>query len=105
MRFRAAPFFAMLGLLTGIHVLPYILVWFAPYTKPAAAAIALNLLLRLVLALGYGHPILTSVLLHPFAIVLFLMIGLNSYRWHKTGKMRWKGRAFSTHAFRSERSS
>ncbi len=98
MRFQTAPFFALLVMLALIHILPYFVVWFEPLTKLAAVAIALNLLLRLALAIGFSHPIFTNTLLHPFAIAAIILIGLNSVRGHRNGNMRWKGRSFSTRA-------
>lgn len=93
--FRAPLFFVLLLLLTLAHIMPYALVWIAPYTYLAAAAILMNLVLRLLLAVGYDHAVLTAVLLHPLAILSIIFIGLNSFRWYLTGKVRWKGRAFS----------
>lgn len=92
MRFRAIPFFIVLAALFFMHIVPYILVWFKPFAVPAAAAIAMNVALRLVLALKYSHPVLVSIFLHPLAVFLIILIGLNSYRWNKLGKTRWKGR-------------
>ncbi|MDZ7291803.1 MAG: glycosyltransferase family 2 protein [candidate division KSB1 bacterium] len=90
--FRTMLFFAILLMLFGIHIVPYFLVWFAPLTKMAALAIALNIAIRLVLALRYNEPLFVSTLLHPLSIAFIILIGLNSYRWYKTGKIRWKGR-------------
>lgn len=93
--FRVPLFFALLTMLVLAHVLPYFLVWCEPYAKLAAGAIAMNLLLRLLLALGYGHPVLPSVVLHPLAIIAIILIGGNSLRWYLTGKASWKGRALA----------
>lgn len=94
-RFNTAAFFLMLILLATIHLLPYALVWFGPLTKLAMTAIAMNVLLRFLLALGYGHPIFTSVMLHPFAVAGLIAIGVNSFRWQRAGRLKWKGRVFS----------
>ncbi len=95
-RYRTVPFFALLLLLIAIHVLPYALFWIEPFTRQATYAIALNLLLRLALAWGFGHPIFVSVVLHPLAIVLMLLLGINSYRWHRSRKVAWKDRTYAT---------
>ncbi|NUO83491.1 glycosyltransferase [candidate division KSB1 bacterium] len=97
-RFQTAPFLVLITILALIHILPYLLVWSAPYTKWAGLAIAVNVLLRFLLALGYAHPLFTSVVFHPVAIAAIIVIGLNSLRWHKTGRLRWKGRTFTARA-------
>ncbi len=97
-RFQTAAFLVVIAVLVLIHILPYLLVWNAPYTRLAGSAIAMNVLLRVLLAFGYAHPLVTSVVFHPFAIAAIIVIGLNSLRWHKTGKIRWKGRTFTARA-------
>jgi len=92
MNFKAAPFFIALALLFFIHVSPYIFVWFKPFATLAVIAIAVNVLIRFVLAIKFAQPVLVSTLLHPFSILYTILIGLNSYRWHKTGGLKWKGR-------------
>lgn len=95
-RYRTIPFFMLLLLLAAIHVLPYALLAFEAFARPAAYAVALNLLLRLLLALGFGHPLWASVILHPLAIMLMLALGVNSYRWHRAGKVTWKQRTYAS---------
>lgn len=95
-RYRTVPFFVLLLLLGTIHILPYVLIWFEPFKQPAVYAIALNLLLRLALALGFGHPIFVSAILHPLAIAFMIALGVNSYRWHHLGKVVWKARAYAS---------
>jgi len=89
---RTVPFFGLLIIFFLAFILPYFLVWVKPYAALAAIAIFLNFALRLFLALKYRQPVVVSTLLHPFAIAFTMLIGLNSYRWFKTGKIRWKGR-------------
>lgn len=93
MNFKAAPFLLALALLFLIHLAPYGLVWFKPTMTLSLIAIALNLLLRLIVALKFSQPLWVSTLLHPLSIAYTLLIGWNSYRWYKTGNIRWKGRA------------
>ena len=95
-RYRPIPFFMLLLLLAAIHVLPYALLAFEVFARPAAYAVALNLLLRLLLALGFGHPLWVSVILHPLGIMLMLALGVNSYRWHRAGKVTWKERTYAS---------
>ena len=92
MGYKTIPFFVVLLVLLSICVLPYFLVWISPFTTLAAIAIALNILLRLIMVCKYKHPILTSIVLHPIAIVFTAMIGLNSFLCYKRGRVQWKGR-------------
>ena len=92
MNFKTVPFFMALTLLFFIHVAPYVLVWFTPFTALALIAIAVNVLIRFTLAIKFSQPVLVSTLLHPFSILYTILIGLNSWRCHKTGGIKWKGR-------------
>ncbi len=96
--FRTAPFFATLGMFFLLHLAPYFMLLDTQASALAGIAVALNMALRLVLALRFAHPIAASVLLHPAGVMAVLLIGLNSYRWFKTGKGKWKGRQFSLRA-------
>jgi hypothetical protein len=88
----------VLATLFLIHILPYFLVWFKPFAALVATAILMNVALRLVLALKYSHPVFISILFHPLAVFLIILIGINSYRWYKLGDIRWKGRRFAVSA-------
>ncbi len=92
MNFKTVPFFIVLALLFFIHIAPYILVWLKPVTTLALFAIAMNILIRLILSVKFAQPLLVSALLHPVSIAYTILIGLNSYRCHKTGNIKWKGR-------------
>jgi chlorobactene glucosyltransferase len=59
-----------------------------------AGQVALLLGIRLLTALRFRMP-LWSALLHPFAILIFLGIAVNSCRWVLlSGGARWKGRTY-----------
>lgn len=92
MNFKTLPFLMALTLLFVIHILPYILVWFTPLTTLALIALAINILIRCILAIKFVQPFFVSTLLHPISILYTILIGLNSYRCHKTGGLKWKGR-------------
>jgi chlorobactene glucosyltransferase len=92
MNFKTVPFFIVLAFLFFIHIAPYILVWLKPAAALALLAIAMNILIRLILSVKFAQPLLVSTLLHPVSIAYTILIGLNSYRWHKTGSIKWKGR-------------
>ena len=90
--YKMIPFFILiLGLFT-MCVLPYIAVWFAPLRGLAIVAITMNVVMRMVLSLKYRHPFLTSIILHPFGILLTLLIGINSFCQVRSGRLQWKGR-------------
>jgi len=90
--FRAAPFFALMATLVLAFIFPYFMLWMDSAVRPACIAVLLNVALRLILAWRYLQPSFVGVLLHPVAVAFALLIGLNSFRWCKTGKIRWKGR-------------
>ena len=91
-RYRTVPFFVLMFVLFTMCVLPYITVWFAPLTKLSLVAISMNIAMRAVLSLKYRHPFFTSVVLHPFGILVTLLIGINSFYQVKRGHLEWKGR-------------
>jgi chlorobactene glucosyltransferase len=92
MRFQTLPFFIILSLLFLIHIAPFLLVWFESLTALALIAIGMNLVIRGILAAKYAQPWLIGALLHPVAIAYLILLGLNSYRWYRTGQIKWKGR-------------
>ena len=91
-RYKTFPFFLLILLLFITCVLPYITVWFAEFTELACVAIGMNMAMRLVLVLKYRHPFFTSVVLHPFGVLLTLLIGINSFYQVRRGGVVWKGR-------------
>ena len=91
-RHKMLPFFILILGLWTMCVLPYITVWFAPLRELAIVAIVMNIVMRMVLALKYRHPFFTSVILHPFGVLLTLLIGINSFFQVKRGRLQWKGR-------------
>ena len=91
-RYRTIPFFMLMLALFTMCVLPYITVWFASLRELSIAAIVMNVVMRLVLSLKYRHPFFTSVVLHPFAVLFTLLIGINSFFQVRSGRLQWKGR-------------
>lgn len=94
-RYNADGFWALLGMLLAVCIVPYILVFFSDYRWLALAAIVMNMLLRGVIAWRFKHPLLASVLLHPVGIGLIIGIGINSFRTVKKGAIIWKDRAIT----------
>lgn len=104
---RPAALLGVLGLYTGTLLLPWLALGLAlagllgtAWLGPAAVGVGLNLGLRGALAWRFRHPA-WSVLAHPLAVLGFLAIAANSWRWSRQGRIRWRGR---TYAARSERS-
>ena len=93
--YKTIPFFSLVFSLFTICVLPYIAVWFAPLRGPAIGAIVVNMVIRTVLALKYRYPFFTSIILHPFGVLLTLLIGINSFYQVRSGRLQWKGRQIS----------
>ncbi len=91
-RYKMIPFFILLLSLFTMCILPYITVWFAPLRGPAIVAIIMNIVMRTVLALKYKHSFFSSVILHPFGVLLTLVIGINSFCQVRRGRLQWKGR-------------
>ena len=91
-RYKTIPFFILILSLFTMCVLPYITVWFASLRGLAIGAIVMNIVIRMVLSLKYRHPFFTSVILHPFGILLTLLIGINSFYQVRCGRLQWKGR-------------
>ncbi len=97
MEFKTIPFVTLLVLMAVGFVYPYFLLFHSVYALPA---VAINILIRLVLALKYRDPLLT-VLLHPLAVLLTIALGIYSmYRYFK-GDIRWKGRTISLRQIQS----
>lgn len=92
MDFKTLPFFMALALLFFIHIAPYVLIWFKPLAALALVPLAMNILIRSILAIKFAQPFFISILLHPVSILYTILIGLHSYRCHKAGGLKWKGR-------------
>ncbi|MBN2104051.1 glycosyltransferase [bacterium] len=94
MDYHIIPFcILLLWMLIG-YVCPYVFLFHPLWIKAAGSAVALNIVMRSILALKYKDPWIT-ILLHPLAILLTIAIGLNSIRVFKQGKLKWKGRTIS----------
>jgi len=91
-RYRLIPFSILTLALFTMSILPYITLWFTPLTKLASVAITMNIAMRIALVLKYKHPFFTSVILHPFGVLLTLLISINSVYQLKKGRVQWKGR-------------
>lgn len=91
-RYRRIPFLFLILVLFTMCVLPYLSVWFASFRVLSLVAIVMNVAMRLILSIKYKHPFFTSVILHPFGVLLTLLIGINSFYQARHGYLEWKGR-------------
>ncbi len=85
----------VLGVLLGIGMAPYLLLFLGPDSKwffPALTLACAQWCVRWFQAWHYKMS-RVSVLFHPLGSFLFALIGLNSARWFMTGGGRWKGRS------------
>jgi hypothetical protein len=92
----------VIALHMGIFVSPYALALasLVPGLVPDALAlaawcgVALNVAMRVALAVRFGHPG-GAVLAHPLAILALVAIALNSMRWALRGRIEWAGRSYA----------
>ncbi|MFT4976266.1 MAG: hypothetical protein ACI8S6_002162, partial [Myxococcota bacterium] len=102
---RPAALLAVIVLYLAAFVVPYlalpVLLWLgSPWAAAAALGVGLNLLTRAALAVRLDHTLL-SVILHPVAVIFLLLIGVNSFLWTRSGKIRWRGRTYAARGDRS----
>ena len=97
--YRPVPFLFLLALMLWWHVVPYPAVLVGGLSELALTAVALNIMVRALLAWRLKDNWLV-VLLHPLAILLAVLIGLNSMRLHFRGGVRWKGRPINRRTHR-----
>lgn len=93
---QPAPFWFSMALLGIFFVAPYFLLGQASVRGLAAAAIALALVMRLLLALRLRQSP-WAVLGHPLAMLFTLAVGLRSYQASRSGRtIPWKGRTYNS---------
>lgn len=96
---------AVIGLHLLLFVVPYLALAIAMslgatgLAAAAAVGVAANVTLRLIMAARYGHR-LSSVLLHPVAVLAMMGVLLDSFRWSRRGDIRWRGRSYPARAQR-----
>ena len=89
----------VMGLHLLLFVVPYlawaiaVLLGASGLAAAAAAGVAANVTLRLIMAARYGHR-LSSVVLHPVAVLAMMGVLLDSFRWSRRGDIRWRGRSY-----------
>jgi chlorobactene glucosyltransferase len=61
---------------------------------PGAAGVGANLLARAAMVLRLRQPA-EGILLHPLSILALLGIAVNSLRWSRGNRIRWRGRVYA----------
>jgi cellulose synthase/poly-beta-1,6-N-acetylglucosamine synthase-like glycosyltransferase len=90
---REASFWGFLLLHASVLLAPVILLFAWPVWPVKAAALAV-LLMRLLLAVRFGHPF-WAILLHPVAEAILIFVAISSWWRCKSGRgVVWKGRAY-----------
>jgi chlorobactene glucosyltransferase len=89
----------VLALYATAFVWPYLALGYALALAPAwlgppAVGVGANLLTRVALALRFRHPV-SSVLLHPLAVLLLMALAVNSFIGNRRGRIRWRGRSYA----------
>lgn len=92
MNYQVIPYFLFLVTLFLIFVLPYVLLFSSAFRLLVLPAVAVNVLVRLTVALKYKQPLLFSVILHPVSILATILVGLTSFYYYLRGDIAWKGR-------------
>lgn len=90
--FKTIPFFIILIVFIFTSVIPYISIFVKEYFYFSLILISLNIFWRGLLAINFKHNLLLSIILHPISIIIFVIIGLNSFYQSKYGVLNWKGR-------------
>jgi chlorobactene glucosyltransferase len=92
MGFRPLPFMIFLLLLFLLCILPYGLVFVATVRTLALVMVAMNVLIRGLVALKFKQPVWHSMVFHPLAIVLVLALAIHSMISFYHDGVVWKGR-------------
>ncbi|MBX3042185.1 MAG: glycosyltransferase [Candidatus Kapabacteria bacterium] len=95
--FKAIPFFILLSLIFICGILPYFLLFDNELRPFATIAVALNILWRIFLSIGFKHSVVISTILHPLSLLMLISIGVNSFIASTFGTLKWKGRDIKIH--------
>jgi chlorobactene glucosyltransferase len=87
----------VVGLYATTFMLPYAMVLLSLFWPsllvPGLVAVAINVAIRVAMALRYGQT-LRGVVLHPVAVGLLIAIAVNSWRWTRRDAVVWSGRSY-----------
>lgn len=70
-------------------ILPYVLIFYNPFY---AIHVGLIIAQRIGISVSVKEGILANAFLHPFQMVIMILVGINSMRINIAHKVRWKGR-------------
>ena len=109
---RLSALLGVFSLYLICFVAPYIVLagaalaaWWSPSTGPSlgpmlvagVVGVSANVILRAILAWRYRQS-WSGILTHPFSVLALVTIGVNSFRWHQRGTIRWRGRVYGSQA-------
>lgn len=66
---------------------------------PAALSVMVAVGIRALLVVRFRQPP-EGVLLHPLAVCVLIAIAINSYVWHRRGRVEWAGRSYAARPLR-----
>ncbi len=87
--------FTFIAMMLTALILPYAALLYQPVRTLALILVGFNLVFRSMLAWRFKHPFFESVILNPVAVLLAILIALNSYFKTKFGRLTWKGRTIN----------
>ncbi|MFT7625415.1 MAG: chlorobactene glucosyltransferase [Myxococcota bacterium] len=91
---RPGALAGVIGLQLAAFVVPWLLLAAPSVQTPALIAVSAALLMRLFMVWRHRHP-LWSVPFHPAAVLALTAIAVNSMRWSRAGRIRWRGRTYA----------
>jgi chlorobactene glucosyltransferase len=96
---RPGSLIAVLLLHAWVFVLPYAALLAAALgagwlLAAGATGVAANLAMRVAMVVRLRQPPLAAVL-HPIAVLVLMAIAVNSWRWSRAGRIRWRGRVYA----------
>ncbi len=99
---RIPAMLAVQALYALVFVVPYVVLLLGVlgvegWLLPGVIGVAANVVARGMLAVRYGHSV-ASVVLHPIAVVSFLALLVNSWRWYRSDRVQWRGRVYAGRA-------
>ncbi len=89
--YQILPFLFLLFVMISGTIVPYFLL-FTDVFFWGFSLVLINLLIKSLIAFKYREPFLESVLLHPLAILITVIVALNSLHWYLRGWFYWKDR-------------
>jgi len=89
-------FFTVIIDIFALTVLPFLLLIITGFSLMLIIIVGMNLMLRLILAIRFRHPLAISLIFHPVAMTVLLLLAVRSYRLVRSHRAVWKGRKLVT---------